>query len=77
MFRSQLYDHPQGSSFVLSAATAFPFVCFVQFFVRYVAICCLCVFVFVLAVCGMSGDIDNMQPHTEQTTGRSKQAEMQ
>jgi hypothetical protein len=41
MFRSPLFDHPQGLSFVLSASTTFPLVCFVQLFIRYVAVCCL------------------------------------
>jgi hypothetical protein len=54
MIRSPLYDHPQGSSFVLSAVTAFPLVCFVHLFVRYVAVCCLCVCVSVVPACGMT-----------------------
>jgi hypothetical protein len=59
MFRSLLYDHSQGPSFVLSASTTSPLVCFVQLLIRYVAVCCLCVCVCVcvpdVPVCGMSG----------------------
>jgi hypothetical protein len=40
MFRSLMYDHPQGSSFVLSAITS-PLASFVQLFIWYVAVCCL------------------------------------
>jgi hypothetical protein len=53
-FRSLLYDHPQGSSFVLSAFTIFrllprhlPF--------RYLAVRRLCVCVSGVPVCGLSG----------------------
>jgi hypothetical protein len=45
MFRALLYDHPQGSSFVLSALPLLRLFCFVQLLIRYVAVCCLCVFV--------------------------------
>jgi hypothetical protein len=41
MFRSSLFDHPQGLSFVLSATNISPLACFVQLFIRYVAVCCL------------------------------------
>jgi hypothetical protein len=42
---------------VLSAAITSPLVCFVQLFIRYVAVCCLrvCVCVPDVLVCGMSG----------------------
>jgi hypothetical protein len=46
---------------VLSAAATFPFVCFVQLFIRYVAVCCVCVCVCVsdVLVCGTSGCVYN------------------
>jgi hypothetical protein len=50
MFRSLLYDHPQGLSFVLSASTTFP----------------LLASSFAFLVCGRMHCIaDSIQPHTE------------
>ena len=43
MFRSLLFDHLQGPSFVLSDVTTSLLVCFVKLFIWYVAVCCLCV----------------------------------
>ena len=43
MFRSQLFDHLQGASSVLSAVTYSLLVCVVKLFIWYVAVCCLCV----------------------------------
>jgi hypothetical protein len=65
MFRSPLFDCPQGLSFVLSASTTSPLVCFVQLFIRYVAVClCACVCVTDVLVRGMSGS----QPHIPRTS---------
>jgi hypothetical protein len=55
MFRSQLFDHLQGASFVLSAVTTALLVCVVKLFIWYVAVCCLCVCVPDVLVCGMFG----------------------
>jgi hypothetical protein len=41
MFRSLLYDHPQGPSFVLGALPLLCLFCFVQLLIQYVAVCCL------------------------------------
>jgi hypothetical protein len=67
---------------VLSAVTASLLVCFVKLFIWYVAVCCLCVCVPDVPVCGMFGTakhptdryirhththIDNIQPEDGQT----------
>jgi hypothetical protein len=53
MFRSLLYDHPQGSSSVLSALPLFRLLRHLP--IRYVAVCRLCVCVPGVPVCGLSG----------------------
>jgi hypothetical protein len=54
MFRSLFHDHPQGSSFVLSAPTTYqPPASFVFF--GFVAVCPLFVCVFGVPVCVLSG----------------------
>jgi hypothetical protein len=45
MFRSLLYDHPQGSSFILSALPLLGLFCFVQLLIGmwlYVVYVCMC-----------------------------------
>jgi hypothetical protein len=53
MFRSLLYDHPQGLSFVLSAFTTFPLLAssFALFGMWLYAVC----------------NADGIQPHTEKS----------
>jgi len=55
MFRSQLFDHLQGVVFRASAVTTSLLVCVVKLFIWYVAVCCLCVCVPDVLVCGMFG----------------------
>jgi hypothetical protein len=54
MSRSLLYDHPQVSSFVLSAFTTFRLLAS-SFVFPYVAVCRLCVCVSGVPVCVLSG----------------------
>jgi hypothetical protein len=64
MFRSLLYDHPQGLSFV---HYHFP-VCLLRHLpIRYVVVCRLCVRVSGVPVCGLSGRPDNPQTGTPGT----------
>ena len=56
MFRSQLFDHLQGgrlSCLVLLLPSLL--ICVVKLFIWYVAVCCLCVCVPDVLVCGMFG----------------------
>ena len=53
MFRSQLFDHLQGVVLRASAITTFS-AC-LRRFIWYVAVCCLCVCVSDVPVCGMFG----------------------
>ena len=56
MFRSQQFDHLQGVVFrAFSAVTICLLVCVVKLFIWYVAVCCLCVCVPDVLVCGMFG----------------------
>ena len=53
MFRSQLFDHLQWAVLRASAVTTFS-AC-LRRFILYVAVCCLCVCVSDVLVCGMFG----------------------
>ena len=53
MFRSQLFDHLQGVVLRANAITTFS-AC-LRHFIWYVAVCCLCVCVPDILVCGMFG----------------------
>jgi hypothetical protein len=55
MFRSLFHDHPQGSSFVLSAFTTFQLPASSFVFFGFVAVCHLFVCVSGVAVCVLSG----------------------
>ena len=59
MFWSQLFAHLQGA--VFRAVTTSLLVCVVKLFIWYVPVCCLCVCVPDVLVCGMFGCIS--QPH--------------
>ena len=53
----------RGSSSVLSAVTTSVLVCIVKLFIWYVAVCCLCVCVPDVLVCGMFGcETTNKRP---------------
>jgi hypothetical protein len=68
MFRSLLYDHPQGSSFVLSVLPLLRLFCFVQLLIRYVAVC---VYVSVCPVYLPMGSlvVNDQTTHRQQTSG--------
>jgi hypothetical protein len=55
MFRSLFHDHPQGSSFVLSAPTTYQPLASSFVFFGFVAVCPLFVCVSGVAVCVLSG----------------------
>ena len=57
MFRSQLFDHLQGVVLRASAITTFS-ACWRRF-IWYVAVCCLCVCLPDVPVCGMFGSQPN------------------
>jgi hypothetical protein len=61
MFRSLFHDHPQGSSFVLSAFTTFQLPASSFVFFGYVAICPQFVCVPGVAVCVLSGPALHVQ----------------
>jgi len=68
MFRSQLFDHLQGVILHASAITTFSGC--LRHFIWYVAVCCLCVCVPDVLVCGMFGTSGmhtrrQIQPHTK------------
>jgi hypothetical protein len=71
MFRSLFHDHPQGSSFVLSAPTTYqpPALSFVFF--RFVAICPLFVYVSGVPVCVLSGR-ETTRQHTRDNMNGEK-----
>jgi len=54
---------------MLGAVTTSLLVCIVKFFIWYVAVCCLCVCVPDVLVCGMCGcELDSSQPKIPQTS---------
>jgi hypothetical protein len=55
MFRSLFHDHPQGSSFILSAPTTYQPAASSFVFFEYVAVCPLFVCVSGVLVCVLSG----------------------
>ena len=55
MFRSQFFNRLQGAFFMLSTVTTSLLVCVVKLFIWYVAVCCLCVCVHDVLVCGRLG----------------------
>jgi hypothetical protein len=70
MFRSLLYNHPQGSSFVLSAFTTFRLLAS-SFIFSVCGLSRLCVCVSGVPVCGLSGlELTTRQP-TDRYTGHT------
>ena len=64
MFRLQLLDHLQGVVLRASAITTFS-AC-LRLFIWYVAVCCLCVCVPDVPVCGMFGcEVHNQTSHRQ------------
>jgi hypothetical protein len=72
MFRSLLYDHPQGLSFVFSAFSTFPlFASSFAFFGMWPYAVYVCVCVSGVPVCGLSGrELSTRQP-TDRYTGHT------